>query len=424
MIAVGGCIGSGIFITPSQIASHVQHPYLILSVWLLGGIISVSGALTFAELGGMFPKAGGVYVFLREAYGDWLAFLYGWIILTVITSGALAALSLAFARFLQFFIDFPDTYIRWIGVGCILFLSIVNVFGIKIGEILANIFTSLKLLGVLFIVVVGLLYGSSEISFEHVSLLPQRDISMSSIGLALVGVLWSYGGWYHASYLASETMNPERNVPRAIMLGALIVLIAYVFANVGYLMLLSPEGMSNSSAVASDAIQRAFQVGAYLITFIIIISVFGSIAIYTVTAPRVYFAMAEDKVFFKQIARLHPKYSTPANAIMIQALWSVVLILFWGTFENLITYVVFMDWIFMVLGACAIFVFRKSLPDKNRPYKTWGYPIVPLIFVIISIWFVLNTLIEEPKQALVAGVLAIFGLILFWFYKRKNAITY
>ena len=422
MVAVGSCIGSGIFITPAEIAQYLGNSHQILLVWLIGGVISLTGALTFAELGGLFQDAGGVFIYLKAAYGRLVAFLYGWVILTVVTSGALAALSVAFARFLQFVWPFQDAFRPWIAVIVLALLTVVNILGVKMGEWVSNIFTSLKLIGMLVIVAIALAMGT-EHPFAGTSVPAAFEpFSFTAFGGALIGVLWSYGGWYHASFLAGEAKNPQRNVPRAMVFGALIVTAMYVLTNLAYLYLLPVSRMAGSAAIAADAVESVLKIGGFLVALIIVLSIFGTISIYTLSAPRVYFAMAKSKVFFPGLAYIHPKYRTPVRAILLQSSWAIVLVLFWQTFENLIAYVVFMDWIFMILGALSIFIFRRTMPDTPRPYRTTWFPVTPLVFIGISTWFVGNMLFEKPIQALFGGALLLLGLPLFvWFTRHANA---
>jgi APA family basic amino acid/polyamine antiporter len=427
MIAVGSCIGVGIFMTPAQVASHLGNANLIFLVWAIGGAMALTGALTFAELGGLFPKTGGVYVFLKEAYGDLIAFLYGWVILLVITSGALAALSLAFAHFLNFIIPIPEPYLKFIAIFLILFLAVINMMGIKIGDLFSKIFSGLKLLGILFIVLVAVFVSNSEARAINFGDLALPDQIGPAIAAALVGVFFSFGGWHHTSYLAGETKKPEKNIPKAMIIGASIVTVAYLLVNLAYLLMLPMEEIAASNAIAADSMNSVFKFGAIIVATIIVLSTFGTIGIYTITAPRIYFAMAKDKIFFKSLAKIHPKYKTPASAIFIQAIWTCVLILFWGTFASLIEYVVFMDWIFMTLAAISIFIFRKKLSSANRPYKTLGYPIVPLIFIGISVWFIYQMLqLEHEDNAiinnpiLIALIVAFLGLPVYFFFKFKK----
>ena len=421
MIAVGACIGSGIFVTPAKIAAYLPHHGWILIVWAIGGLIALTGALTFGELGGMFPKSGGVYVFLKEAYGEWVGFLYGWVILLVINTGALAALGLAFSTYMTYFIPgLDDTGKVSLAIMTIVFLTGINIIGVNISQVFASLFTSLKLLAIAAIVIAGLLFFQEDISAFTLSPMESTpDNFVSNLLLALVGVLFSFGGWHHASYLAGETKNATRTVPRAMVLGTLIVTITYVLINFAYLLLLPIADIQQTDYVAGAAIGRLVSYGGKLVAIAIAISIFGTIGIYTMSAPRIYFAMARDGLFFKQLAYIHPRFKTPVIAMLVQAVWAIVLLLFWQTFHDLITYVTFTDIAFMTLGAISVFVFRKKRPNIERPYRAWGYPFVPLIFIIICGAFVINTLIWEPMQTLSAVVILLVGLGVYWMIKRK-----
>lgn len=420
MVAIGSCVGSGIFLTPSQIAGHLPSPWLILLVWGVGGVITLTGALTFAELGAMFPKAGGVYAYLKEGYGDLFGYLYGWAYLLVICSGAIAALSIAFAYYLGFLIPLGQTGIKMVAVSAIIAVTVINILRVKAAEVFSNIFTGLKLIGITAIILIGLFMGQST----HVRFQPDVAVTSGNIfivfGLALIGVLWSYGGWQHASFVAGEVKNARRNVPRAMIGGALVVTGVYLLTNLAYLFLLPVDKIAGSKSIAADAVSTVIPFGGNLIAIIIAISVIGTAGIYTLSAPRIYYAMADDGIFFKKLAWVHPRFRTPVNAIISQSVWAIILLLFWGTFEDVITYVVFIDWIFFALTAFSIYVFRVTRKDIARPYKTLGYPVTPAIFIIISTFFVVNTLIEKPKQAWAGLIFMAIGGIFFIYFKRRK----
>jgi APA family basic amino acid/polyamine antiporter len=366
MVAIGSCIGSGIFLTPGQIASHLPSTFLFLLVWVVGGLVTLTGALTFAELGAMFPEAGGIYVYLKEAYGDLFGFLYGWAYLLVINSGAIAALCIAFATYLGVLIPLGKTGIKVVAIVSIFCLTIINIIRVKAGEIFSIVFTGLKLIGIAGIVVIGLFAGNPGLIGQTQKTTVSSGSLISAFGLALIGVLWSYGGWQHASYLAGEVKNARRTVPRAMVIGALVVTAAYLLINLGYLFLLPIDRIAASDSVAADAIKTIFPFGGNLIAAIIAISVIGTAGIYTLSAPRIYYAMARDGLFFKSLAKVHDRFRTPVNAILIQSGWAIILLLFWGTFEDVITYVAFTDWIFFGLTAAAVFLFRRSRKDAER----------------------------------------------------------
>ncbi len=422
MVAIGSCIGSGIFLTPSQIAGYLPAPLLILLVWAMGGVITLTGALTFAELGAMFPQAGGIYVYLKEAYGDVFGFLYGWVYLMVITSGANAALSIACAYYLAFIFPMSQTAITLTAIGALGSVTIINILRVKAAEVFSNIFTGAKLLGIGAVIVIGIFFGRARFSLAFVGTGSQDHGLVSAFGLALIGVLWSFGGWQHASFLAGEARDAKRMIPRAMIMGGALVAVVYLLTNLAYLFLLPVDKIAASQSLAADAISTIIPFGGALIALLIAISTFGTLGIYTLSAPRIYFAMAKDGLFFKKLAYVHPKFRTPVYAILAQSVWAVVLLLFWGTFEDLITYVVFTDWVFFCLTAVGIFIFRRRNPDLPRPYRTLGYPIVPLIFIVITFAFVMNSLIEKPLHAWAGLILMTAALPVYFYFKRRRQL--
>lgn len=420
MIAIGSTIGSGIFLTPALIAHTLPSPGWIIGIWLVGGVMALTGALTFAELAGMMPGAGGVYVYLNEAYGPLAGFLYGWAYFLVVNTGGIAALSLAFATYLGHFIPLSPAGIRTAAITGLLLVTALNVRGVRIGGLFSDIFTLMKLSGIGFLIVAGIGWGMNRrIDFSS-PLDTGAGSAWGALSVAMVGVLWSYGGWQHASYAAGEAKNPRRTIPFAMVTGALVVTCVYVLTNIAYMLLLPVDAIGSSPRLASDAMQTIMgPAGAGCIALAIFISTFGTAGIYTLTAPRIYFAMARDGLFFRGVAEIHPRFQTPARAIVIQTAWAITLILFWGTFENLISYVVFTDWIFFALAATGVFILRKKRPEADRPYRTFGYPVTPLIFIVISVWFVVNTLLNRPEEAWAGiGFLAL-GVPAFLYWKRR-----
>jgi APA family basic amino acid/polyamine antiporter len=423
MVAIGSCIGSGIFLTPSQIAGHLPSPWLILLIWGIGGIVTLTGALTFAELGTMFPKAGGVYVYLKEAYGDLFGYLYGWAYLLVICSGAIAALSIAFAYYLGFIIPLGNTGIKVVAVSAIIVVTVINILRVKAGEVFSNIFTGLKLIGIAGVICIGFFMGKPGLLRVQTGEAVSSDNLLVAFGLALIGVLWSYGGWQHASFVAGEAKNAQRTVPRAMIVGALVVALVYLLTNLAYLFLLPVDKIVGSESLAAEAVSSVVPFGGILIAVIIAVSVIGTAGIYTLSSPRIYYAMADDGIFFKKLAWVHPRFRTPVNAIITQSAWAIILLLFWGTFEDVITYVVFIDWMFFALTAFSVYLFRATRKDIARPYKTLGYPLTPAVFIVISAFFVVNTLIEKPKHAWAGLIFMAIGVIFFIYFKRRKLRT-
>ncbi len=423
MIAIGSTIGSGIFRTPGKIALEVHLPEYVVMLWVLGGIVALAGALTFAEMGSMFPGAGGLYVYLREAYGDGMGFLYGWFILFISTSGSIAALAVVCSEHLLYLYGGAHTA-SWgtLAAALIVFLTIVNLFGVRVGAWIANIFTGAKLLGLVLIIAAGWFFAHPQVQATNMASDFSRSAPsnlVSAFAVAFIGVLWSYGGWQHVSYMAGEAKNPQRTVPRAMILGAAIVTIVYVLANLAYMRLLPMEQIAHSKTVAADAMNTVFPAGGTLMAFLIALSTFGTTGIYCMTAPRMYYAMAKDGIFFPKLAEVHPKWRTPVWAILTQSTWALFLLGFWGTFEDLIEYVTFMDWLGLMLVGTTIFVFRKKRPDAERSYRALGYPFTPLVFIAICAWFVGFTVVGSWEKAAAGLFVVAMGWLAYRFYFKK-----
>jgi APA family basic amino acid/polyamine antiporter len=419
MIAIGSSIGSGIFKTPSEIAGYLPSEGWMLSVWVVGGLVSLCGALTFAEISSSFPKAGGFYVFIKEAFGQMPAFLYGWSMLLVINTGSLAALSLVFVSYLNTLIPLSENAQLIIAVLAITLLTVMNVIGVKFGSLFASIFTSAKLLGILIIILLGVFYGIYDTNAFNFTWNDASSKTLtSSFGLALIGVTFSYGGYQHATFIAAEVKDAQRIVPRAMLIGILVVCLAYLTINLSYLKLYPISKIISSNSVAADSISTFWDFGAKFVAFLIVLSVLGTIGIYILTAPRIYFAMADDGIFFKKFAEIHPKYKTPFWAIIFQSVWTIFLLIFWKTFSNLITYVVFVDAAFFMITAASLFLFRKRGIQAN--YRTLGYPITPIVFILMELFIIVNTLIEKPSQAIAGLVFLGIGVGVFQLFKNKH----
>jgi basic amino acid/polyamine antiporter, APA family len=424
MVAIGATIGSGIFLTPSIIAQALPNPTLILAVWVVGGLMALSGGLTFAELASMLPRAGGVYVYLTEAYGSLVGFLFGWAYFVVVNAGGLGALSVAFATYVGSFVVLDPFSTKAVAIGGLLMLTMVNVVGVKAGAIFSDVFTLLKIAGIAVLVVIGFALGSGPKAELFMRLPTAPGELWTGFALGMVGVLWSYGGWQHATFAAAEVKDPQRTLPVALILGTVTVTVVYVVTNLAYLFLLTPAQMAASPRVAADAVAAVLgPIGGRLISVAIIISTFGVVGVYTLTAPRIYFAMARDGLFFRRVADIHPRFATPAFAIVSQSVWASVLILFWGTFESLISYVVFTDWIFFALAAAGVIVLRRTRPDLPRPYRVPGYPFVPLFFVVVAVWFVAMTLVQRPAQAWAGLGFLAMGVPVYFYWRRQSAVT-
>lgn len=420
MIVIGSCIGSGIFVTPSSSFEYLPHHGYVLLAWLLGGLVTFMGAMTFSELSARFPRAGGVYVFLKEAYGGMAGFLYGWIILLIVNTGALAALSVLFTDFLEFFIELTEVQKKFTAIFTLLFLTGINIIGVNISGIFAKLFTGLKLLALAAIVLLGLMfYDSGEgghtmnLNFSDVP----DDLGTMML-LVFVGVFWSFGGWHHATYLSGETKNPQTTVPKAMLFGTLTVTLVYLLVIFAYSCLLPMDQIINSDRVAGDAVGYVISGGGKLVAIGITISIFGTIGIYTMSAPRIYYAMAKDGIFFNVLAKLHPKYKTPYLAMIFQCLWAIFLILALKDFHNLMTFATFMDILFMALATSTIFIFRIKKDTTKPAYRLKLFPLIPILYLIVTIAFVDNTVQNIKGEPMYGLIILAIGVPVYYLFKR------
>lgn len=423
LLVMGSCIGSGIFMNPSGVAAAIPYPGLLLSVWILGGIITLAGALSYGELAERYPQAGGVYRYLREAYGPLSAFLFGWVLLMAVTSGAIAGLSVVFTSFLSVLIPMSEGVQKWVSVGLIAACTAINMRGFRLGRWIAGMVTAIKVAGILGLIIagIGLVQHPVQVDWS----MPELGWSaLSPMLLGLVGVYWSYGGWHHLTYLSGELSGGGRRVSTAILLGVLGVMAAYVLANWAYLRVLPVGEIAASKGVAADMMSAIFgEIGGKLLAALICISVSGSILIFTMSAPRIYFAMAADGVFFPALAKVNPRTGTPVLAIAVQSAWAVVLLFLWGTFGNLVDYVTYTEAVFLVMAAASVYIFRHR--DKQAG-KVWtgfrvpGYPITPAVYVVISSAFLVNGLASKADLAWAAGILLVVGLALYAVFRNQS----
>jgi basic amino acid/polyamine antiporter, APA family len=421
---MGSCIGSGIFMTPSDVAKAIPYAGLLLPVWILGGLITLSGALSYGELGARFPQAGGVYVYLKEAYGRLVAFLFGWVILMAVTTGAIAGLAIVFTGFLSVFFPMDPVLQKAVSITLILVCTVINMVGFKLGRWVAGLVTALKVIGILGLIIAGIAFVKTPapVDWSWPSLGWE---SISPMLLGLVGVYWSYGGWHHLTYLSAEVPDARKRLGAAMLVGVLGVMAAYVMVNWAYLRALPVGEIAASKEVAANMMKTVFgEVGGKLLAGLVCISVCGSILIFTMTAPRIYFAMAADRVFFPALARLNPKTGTPVLAIGLQSAWAIILLFIWGTFKNLVDYVTYTEAVFLVMAAAAVYIFRwrdKKEGKKWSGFRVPGYPFTPLVYVVISGAFVVNGLVSKVELAWAAGILFAAGLALFLWFRWSNS---
>jgi basic amino acid/polyamine antiporter, APA family len=421
MMVVGGIIGSGIFRNPQVVAQRVHSPGLTLGVWVLGGGVALLGALVYGELGARRPRAGGQYVYIREAFGELPAFLYAWTLLLIIATGAIAAVAVTFADYFLALIGQDGTARLPLAVGAIVLLSGVNYVGVRPGALTQNVFTVLKLLALATLIGAGMLLAPAAAP-EGATAAASGSLVLA-IGAALVPVLFSYGGWQQTNFVAEEIVDPERNLPRALLLGVLGVVIVYLLANSAYLRTLGAAGLAASDAPAAEAMERVLgPAGRTFITAGIAISTFGFLNLVILVSPRVYQAMAADGLFFPRLARLHPRYRTPAAAIVFQAAWAIVLTTT-GRYGDLLDYVVFGDWIFFATSAAALFVYRsreRGGAPRHDGYRSPGYPLTPALFIAAALYVVVGSVTSNPGNALRGTALLALGVPVFLFWRARR----
>ncbi len=453
-LVVGGIIGSAIFMKPALMASQLGSPLLLILVWTLAGGITFLGALTNAEAAAMMPETGGQYIFFQRMFGDFVAFLYGWSAFAVFNTAGAASIAYVFSIYAEYFVHLPRLpketeqliYLYLPGIGKIFplenigvksltilliwLLTFVNYRSTKSGDNVQTIFSFLKVAAMVFLVVGIFIFGKGSFSnFSH---------SPSHVGWPLVlaivaatsGAFWGYDGWNNITFMAGEIKNPQRNLPLGLLLGLLSVIVIYILMNLAYIYALPIETIASSSFVASDAASRSFGFGAgALIALLVMVSTFGCTNGNVLATARVTFAMAQEKRFFSAIGEVHPKFKTPGNALLLHGGWTSLLILS-GSFDMLTDMLVFVSWVFYALGAVGVIVLRKKMSDAPRPYKTWGYPWVPLAFILISILFIVLTLYNDIRSywdgtsplinSLFGLVLASFGIPLYFYFKKDK----
>ena len=426
LLIVGSAIGSGIFRLPSVMAEQLGSAWLLLGVWALCGFLSLTGALTFAEMGAMFPRAGGQYVFLREAWGDRVAFLYGWTFFWVIQTGIIAAVAIAFAGFVSFFWPMAAFHQQLLAMAVIGALSLVNLVGVAYGSLVQNVFTALKVGAILALVALGFFLAGGSSSFSGPAIPADGGAGaglVGAIGLAMVAAFFAYDGWNQSAFVASEVKQPQRNIPRSAILGVLVVMGVYVLANAVYLWVLPFDQVVGTPTLAADVARALFgPVGAALITAAIVVSTFGTVNAFILSGPRVYYAMAKDGLFYKGMGSVSERFRTPDFAIIMQAEWAMLLVLT-GSYESLVNFAVFAIWLFYGVAGVGLFVLRRKRPDAPRPYRTTGYPVVPILFIATSAFIVVNSLVNDTYNAGMGLLLIMTGIPVLAFieWRRRRA---
>ncbi|HEV2763067.1 MAG TPA: amino acid permease [Pyrinomonadaceae bacterium] len=446
-VVVGSVIGTGIFLKTRVMMCNVETPGLVITAWVAAGLLSLAGALTYAELAAMMPRAGGEYVFMREAYGPRLAFLYGWTQFAVAYTGSQAAKGVSFAIFLNdliggslktnyftlnlFGYQFPFGRLQIVALAVIILAVLVNCLAVSVSGKISVFLTGLKIFIVLAVGVGAFLlaqgnwanFGMSGAGGACEGVDATARGGMAGFAAAMIGALWAYDGWTNVTIVAGEVKNPQRNLPLALIGGILIVGALYIFANLAYLYVLSPQevaSVSASSSVAREVALRYLGPAAVgLMAMAMMVSTLGSLHTGTLSGARITYAMARDRLFFESLSRLSPRTRVPVNALLVMGVWSCVLALS-GSFDKLTDYVIFAAWIFYGMNTASVFIFRRRLPDAERPYRTLGYPFVPIVFLLVTLWLLTTTLTATPVQALVGLGIILLGLPIYWYWSRRR----
>src|SRR5436190_11648380 len=428
MINVGTIIASAIFIVPSAIAATLGATGPAILVWVVGGVVSLLGALSVAELGAAMPEAGGQYVYLARAYGPASGFLYGWTSGVVINPASIAAIAVGFATYFGFFVPLSGAGIKLVAVLSIVALTVLNSLGVRLGAVTQNVLTLIKMALLVVLIVVGFaLPGGSATNLAPLWADAPPGHQIASFGVALVAVLWAYDGWIEITYVGSEVTDPERNLPRSIVLSTIIGMALYCLVTASFAYVLSPARMAASSLVASDAAQVTLGgAGAALVAVAIMIATIGSNNGIVLTAAGVPYAMARDRLLPRWLAGVHPRFLTPIPSLFVQAIISIALTLIstepsWkDSYNRLFTYVVLAEFVFYAMSCGAVIRLRRTAPDLPRPYKTWGYPVTPVVFILFSLWLVFNTAREQPADAAMSAGLILAGLPLYFVWRRRG----
>ncbi len=422
-IVIGIMIGSAVFIVPAEITREVGSQGWALAVWITTGILSLFGALSFAELAAMMPLAGGQYVYLREAYGSLVSFLCGWTFFLAVQSGSISAVAAGFAQYLGDFLSLSVAQEKWAAAAVIVVLTAINYRGVKEGGAVQSVLTGLKVGAMASLIALGfLLVHGSPGGLRSVPV-PAGGRFAASFGVAMVAALWAYDGWNNVTFAAGEVASPERNLPLALILGTGVVVAIYAGLNLVYYHVLPLEAIASSQRVAADAAAVILgRSGSHAVALAILIAMVGSANGMVLAGARIYYAMAADGLFFRWCASVHPRFRTPHLALVVQAGWAIVLVLL-GRYEQLFTYVIFAAWIFYSLTAFAVIILRRRRPEAVRPYRVWGYPWVPVVFVLAGAMFVLNTLREKPVEAGWGSLIVAVGAPVYWLWKRFSRTT-
>jgi APA family basic amino acid/polyamine antiporter len=414
LIVVGVVIGSGIFLLPSLIASNVPSAEGIMTIWVITGVVSLFGAFAYAELGAMMPATGGQYVFLREAYGPACAFLSAWVFVFAAVPGAIAFLSRGFSIYLGQFFALSPLAANLVSAALIIVLSAINYIGVREGAWTQRIFGTLKIAG-LILLIGAAIFGTPTAAAR----VQPAQFTYQGIGVAVAACLMAYNGWSFVSFVAGEVKHPERNIPRSLVIGMLIVMFLYLGANLAYMHVLSVPEIAAAGRVGATVMERITgEAGARLLSVLVLCSITGAINGNIMTGARIPFAQARDGLFLARFGEIHPRFKTPSFAIAVQCAWSLVL-LFSGSFETLSSYTILSAWFFYVLTVAAVAVLRRKRPHAHRPYRMWGYPVTLRLFLAASAWFIVDAVVNQPGPSLAAILITALGVPFYLLWIRN-----
>jgi APA family basic amino acid/polyamine antiporter len=414
LIVVGIVIGSGIFLLPNLIARNLPSAVAIVGVWVAAGVLSYFGALAYAELGAMMPDTGGQYVYLREAYGNWCAFLCGWVFALAAVPGGIAFLAVGFAIYLDRFIPLSAGMRTAVSLALVGGLSLINAIGVREGVWVQRIFTGLKMAGLL-LVIGAAVFAPPAVSARSAEL---PSLTYAGFGIAMAACLMVYNGWSYVSFVAGEVKRPERNLPASLALGMGVVMALYVSANLAYLHVMTIPEIAATERVGAAVADRVMgPSGAAALSAVVLLSIVGAINGCILTGARIPFAQARDGLFFASFGKIHPRFETPAFAIAMQALWTCLLIVT-GSYASLSSYTIISAWIFYTMSVAAVWVLRRKKPDAPRPYRMWGYPVTLWLFIAVSVWFLVDALVNQPQVSLIALALAGAGIPAYFLWRR------
>jgi basic amino acid/polyamine antiporter, APA family len=421
LLIVGTVIGSGIFLVSGAVLKAVGNSIsLALTAWLVGGILSLLGGLTYGELSARNPQAGGLYIYIRDSFGPFTAFLFGWVLFFVVSTGSIATLAVAFSNYTTEILPLGFWTGKALSLAIIGLIAFLNVRGMRQSADVQNLATLIKVIAILFMAGALLWFGHvSRIFFAISETAAPQHSSLAAVAVATVSVLWAYEGWQYATFAAGETVNPCHDFPIAFTVGIFTLIALYILSNLGYLAALGPAGVANSSHVASTALSTTVSPSlGKAVSFAILLSIFSAANSIMLTAPRVYFAMAKDRLFFRQLAEVHPWFGTPAFAVIATAIWASLLAVT-GTFEQLLTYVVFVGWAFYALAAASIFVYRRRETHAGLRYRVPGYPWTPIVFIVAVAALVVNTIVAQPARAAIGLGVVFTGVPAYLIWRRK-----